>query len=101
MAYAPNTLFRSRRTRFDAGLQAGRSLGLPGGTTRDRLRQVEKGFAYETLVCFHKRSGIPIGTIADLVQLPQRTLMRRKAKGRLRPDESERLLRISGVFEKA
>ena len=74
---------------------------MPGDTTAHRLRQVQKGFHYESLLRFHKQSGIPIGTIADLVQLPQRTLMRRKAKGRLRPDESERLLRISGVFEKA
>ena len=27
--------------------------------------------------------------------------MRRKAKGRLRPEESERLLRVSGIFERA
>lgn len=65
------------------------------------VRQVQKGFPYTSLIRFHKHSGLPIGTIADLVQLPQRTLMRRKAAGRLLPDESERLLRISGVFEKA
>jgi putative toxin-antitoxin system antitoxin component (TIGR02293 family) len=50
---------------------------------------------------FHRRSGLPIGVIADLVQIPQRTLMRRKAKGRLLPDESERLLRVAGIYEKA
>src|SRR3954463_9077055 len=102
MAYTANTILRpGKAQRFEPRLQPGRSLGLPGDATADRLRQVQKGFPYQTLLRFHKQSGIPIGTIADLVQLPQRTLMRRKAKGRLRPDESERLLRISGVFEKA
>jgi putative toxin-antitoxin system antitoxin component (TIGR02293 family) len=65
------------------------------------VRQVERGFPYMALVRFHKHSGLTIGTIADMVHLPQRTLMRRKARGRLEPDESERLLRVSGVFEKA
>lgn len=42
-----------------------------------------------------------MSTIADLIGLPQRTLMRRKAAGKLHPDESERMLRLSGVFEQA
>ena len=71
------------------------------GTTAQMVRRVRKGFAYAALVYFHKRSGLAMGTIADLMQLPQRTLMRRKAGGRLRPDESERLLRIAGVFDAA
>jgi len=50
---------------------------------------------------FHKASGLAIGRIADLVGIPPRTLMRRKAAGRLRSDESERLLRVARVFEQA
>lgn len=93
---------RSRKTqRFQARPWRGQSLGLSGGSTVQMVRQVRKGFPYAALVRFHRHSGFPVGTIADLVQLPQRTLMRRKATGRLQPDESERLLRVSGVFEKA
>jgi putative toxin-antitoxin system antitoxin component (TIGR02293 family) len=33
--------------------------------------------------------------------IPERTLARRRMAGRLAPEESERLLRISSVFEKA
>jgi putative toxin-antitoxin system antitoxin component (TIGR02293 family) len=77
------------------------SLGLAAGSTAQIMRQVEKGFSYTTFVRFHKESGLPVGTIAGLLRIPQRTLMRRKAKGRLRPDESERLLRVSGIFERA
>lgn len=79
----------------------GQGLGLTSDNAVQMVRQVSEGFPYTALAHFHKHSGLAIGTIADLVQLPQRTQMRRKAKGRLRPDESERLLRISGVFEKA
>jgi len=91
----------SKMPRFKASSRRGESLGLSGANTAQMVRQVQKGFPYAALVRFHKHSGLPIGTIADLVQLPQRTLMRRKAGGRLLPDESERLLRVSGVFEKA
>src|SRR5258708_18776902 len=79
----------------------GRSLGLSSGSTLQVVRQVQKGFPYAAIVRFHKTSGLPIGIIADLVGIPQRTRMRGKAAGRLQPAESERLLRVSGVFEKA
>src|ERR1700676_1962727 len=39
--------------------------------------------------------------LASIIGIPERTLARRKSTGRLTPDESERLLRISGIFEKA
>jgi putative toxin-antitoxin system antitoxin component (TIGR02293 family) len=79
----------------------GRSLGLSGDSTLRIVQQLQKGLPYSSLISFHKASGLSVGSIADLVQIPERTLMRRKARGRLRPDESERLLRISGVFDRA
>jgi putative toxin-antitoxin system antitoxin component (TIGR02293 family) len=79
----------------------GRSLGLPVGNTAKVVQRVRMGFPYAALVHFQKTSGLPVGSIADLIRIPQRTLMRRKAKGRLSSEESERLLRLSGVFEKA
>jgi putative toxin-antitoxin system antitoxin component (TIGR02293 family) len=83
------------------GMGAVRNLGLTAGSTSEVIRQVKRGFPYGAIIRFHRRSGLPVGVIADLVQIPQRTLMRRKAKGRLLPDESERLLRVAGIFEKA
>lgn len=47
------------------------------------------------------RSGISLSDIASLIGLPPRTFARRKASGRLTSDESEKLLRISAVFEQA
>lgn len=79
----------------------GKSLGLAATDTFDVVRAVQEGFPYAALTRFHEASGLAIGSIADLVRIPQRTLMRRKAAGRLHSDESERLLRMSGIFEKA
>lgn len=39
--------------------------------------------------------------LAELAQIPPRTLARRKEEGRLDPDESDRLLRASRVFGRA
>lgn len=39
--------------------------------------------------------------LASIIGIPERTLARRKASGKLTPEESERLLRISAVFEDA
>lgn len=102
MADTQDMLLRSRaHRRAQTSRQLGRSLGLPARDAVQMVRRVQKGFPYAALTHFHERSGLPVRTIADLVQLPQRTLMRRRAQGRLQPHESERLLRVSGVFEEA
>jgi putative toxin-antitoxin system antitoxin component (TIGR02293 family) len=38
--------------------------------------------------------------LASVIGIPERTLARRRAAGRLEPDESERLLRVAILFEK-
>jgi putative toxin-antitoxin system antitoxin component (TIGR02293 family) len=50
---------------------------------------------------FGSRSGVSLQQIASIIGTPPRTLARRKAAGRLSADESEKLLRLSAVFEKA
>lgn len=42
-----------------------------------------------------------ISEIATAIEVPERTLARRKVGGRFSSGESERLLRLSNVFEKA
>jgi len=64
----------------------------------DRL---DGGFSFPALERFHKESGLPMADIAQLLRIPPRTLIRRRAAGHLNPDESERLLRIASIFEKA
>ncbi len=59
------------------------------------------GLPYTSVTRFHSASGLPVAHIADLVQVPRRTLMRRKAAGRLQPLESERLLRMAMLFDRA
>jgi putative toxin-antitoxin system antitoxin component (TIGR02293 family) len=78
-----------------------RSLGLKCGDIRAVVRQVKSGLSYRAIERFQKASRLSMERIARVVEIPSRTLARRKAAGRLTKAESERLLRLSLVFDKA
>ena len=79
----------------------GHALGLKAESSRDLIREVGRGFAFHALLAFESRSGISLPEVAAIIGIPPRTLARRKASGRLTSDESEKLLRLSSVFEQA
>ena len=80
---------------------AGRSLGLRVQTSGELIRQVGRGFSFSAMQALEARSGLNLSDIASLIGLPPRTFARRKTSGRLNSDESEKLLRLSAVFEQA
>jgi putative toxin-antitoxin system antitoxin component (TIGR02293 family) len=79
----------------------GASLGLSASHTCDLIQALRKGLPFKSLKIFSAHTGFAPSSIATAIDIPERTLARRRAAGRLAPDESERLLRISTVFEKA
>jgi len=79
----------------------GASLGITATTTDELIRQIERGLSFKALKTLETLSGVDVSSIASVIGIPERTLARRKAAGRLSPEESERLFRISTVFEKA
>ena len=79
----------------------GSSLGLSASATDDLIGAVQRGLSFKALETFSSQTGFAPANIASLIQIPERTFARRKSAGRLSPDESERLLRISTIFEKA
>ncbi len=78
-----------------------RIFGRRAGSAGEIVRQVRAGFPFSRLVSFQKASLLSWGTIAHLVAIPQRTLTRRQTEGRLTPEESDRVLRASRVFDLA
>ncbi len=78
-----------------------RTLGIQADDTGEIVRQVHVGFTFSRLKKFQKATLLPWKKVAHLVAIPQRTLTRRQAKGRLSPDESDRVLRASRVFDLA
>lgn len=79
----------------------GSSLGLAALSTDELIGAVQSGFSFKSLEAFSAETGFAPAEVASLVGIPERTFARRKLSGRLSPDESERLLRVSSVFEKA
>jgi putative toxin-antitoxin system antitoxin component (TIGR02293 family) len=90
-------------------IRSGRTEGyfyvaLLGLRTYDALavyRHVRKGLAYSALARFQRNTGLPSAVISRLIQIPARTLTRRKSEGKLAPEESDRLVRAARVFGRA
>ncbi len=76
-------------------------LGMKSVETPELMRLVEAGFAYRVFERFQKNVDLPTKELSVLVQIPDRTLARRREQGRLTAEESDRLLRASRVFGKA
>jgi putative toxin-antitoxin system antitoxin component (TIGR02293 family) len=89
--------FAQRGTRHPRGA----SLGIRAGGTADLIEQLEVGFPFDSLRRFEANSGVALAVLVSVLGIPERTVARRRTSGRLAPDESERLLRLSTVFERA
>ena len=88
--------------RESAGANAYAALvGLRAFDTPALHRTVEHGLAFAALLRLGRLMALPLATLGDALKIPPRTLQRRKAKGRLGPDESDRLLRLTRLYGKA
>ena len=76
-------------------------LGLTVFDTPDLLKAINKGFTYHTFQRFQRNIALPLESVMTLVNIPRRTLTRRKHEGRFAPEESDRLVRASRVYGKA
>jgi putative toxin-antitoxin system antitoxin component (TIGR02293 family) len=95
-ALRPGSARRPQRLRLQ-----GSHLGVKASNSNELIRNIQRGFAFKALLALESRTGLAASRIASLIGIPERTLARRKASGRLSSDESERLLRISSIFEDA
>jgi putative toxin-antitoxin system antitoxin component (TIGR02293 family) len=65
------------------------------------VKRVEKGLSFDVFERFQRNTGLSTHELSGVVVITSRTLHRRKEKGRLDPEESDRLLRASRIFGKA
>ncbi|HYV36959.1 MAG TPA: antitoxin Xre/MbcA/ParS toxin-binding domain-containing protein [Gemmataceae bacterium] len=79
----------------------GDSLGLKINDLIDSAAQIRSGLSFNKLADFQRTSQLPMDVIAKMVKLSKRTMVRRKKSRKLSQDESERLVRLSLVFEQA
>ncbi len=65
------------------------------------IAYLKKGYPISVFEQLKERLAISEKELADIVNIAQRTLARRKKEGRLQTDESERILRIVRLFDRA
>jgi putative toxin-antitoxin system antitoxin component (TIGR02293 family) len=76
-------------------------LGLVTSDTAALRELIRRGLTYRSWDRFVESTGLPREMVIQVVQITPRTLARRKDEGRLRPDESDRLVRAARVFSLA
>ena len=76
-------------------------LGLRTFDTAGLVRRLEEGISYAAFVRLKRKLKVSSQELAEMTLIPQRTLARRKKAGRMRPDESDRLVRLARVFSRA
>jgi putative toxin-antitoxin system antitoxin component (TIGR02293 family) len=84
------------------GYRSGRHFdGLRSNELRHVLQRIASGLPYQAVEKLQAKSGLSLTDVARVTGIPIRTMARRKDVGKLRPVESERLLRLTFIFEQA
>jgi putative toxin-antitoxin system antitoxin component (TIGR02293 family) len=93
------------RNLLQNGTPAGHSyavlLGLPKIDLTSLIHFISIGFGYSTFERLIQNTGLQAERLANMIDIPRRTLARRRREGRLTAEESDRLLRVSRLFGKA
>ncbi len=67
----------------------------------DLIRQIQKGLRFSELETLQNTLGLPFEKLAAKLCISRSTLQRRKAAGRLSPDESDKVVRFSRLLRHA
>jgi putative toxin-antitoxin system antitoxin component (TIGR02293 family) len=78
-----------------------RRLGVRSPSKLGLVKSVQAGLPYKTFERLQADLEIPASELAEVVRISFRTLTRRREAGRFQPDESDRILRIARLVEKA
>ena len=62
---------------------------------------IEKGLPFSAFERLQRNTGFSNEQLLDLLQIPRRTLARRKTSGKLSAEESDRLVRLARVYGRA
>src|SRR5262245_26393306 len=68
------------------------------GTAVELTEAIREGLPYASLQALLDRLHLTRSEAAVVLHLPERTLARRRKEKRLRPDESDRVLRLARLF---
>lgn len=77
------------------------SIGIKAKNIDDLIIKVKKGLPVSAFEKLRKKLGVSDNFLSQIVNIPKRTLTRRKQQGRLNADESEKVLRIARLYDRA
>ncbi len=77
------------------------SIGLQAENVNELIGALKQGIPADSFDKLRDRLNVSDNLLSKIVQIPKRTLTRRRRDGRLRTDESERVLRVARVYDKA
>lgn len=89
------------RTGHEADIAYARRLGIRVRTKLKLVERIDEGFSYRAFERLQEILGLPAHELGSLLGISPRTLSRRKTQGRLLPEESDRMLRVSRLFDRA
>jgi putative toxin-antitoxin system antitoxin component (TIGR02293 family) len=72
-----------------------------GEPQRELIERIKNGLKFGVLESLSLATGQPLAELASRVGIPPRTLARRKSAGKLSMEESERVVRLAGLYERA
>ncbi len=79
----------------------GASIGIKSQNTTDIIKQIKRGLPVSSFEKLRKNLDISEKSLSLTVRIAKRTLTRRKQEGRFTAAESERVLRIAKLYDKA
>ena len=77
------------------------SINIKSGDIDGMIHILKKGLPANAFDKLRERLNVSDKRLSEIVQIPKRTLSRRRTGGRLKTDESERVLRIARLYDKA
>jgi putative toxin-antitoxin system antitoxin component (TIGR02293 family) len=77
------------------------SIGVKSKNINDLILKVKKGLPTSSFEKLRKKLDVSDNFLSQIVNIPKRTLNRRKQQGRFNADESERVLRVARLYDKA
>ena len=77
------------------------SIGIKSKNIDDLIRKIQRGFPVSSFEKLRRKLDVSDNLLSQVINIPKRTLTRRKQQGRLNVVESEKLLRIARLYDKA
>ena len=76
-------------------------IGIKASDRLDLSDKIKAGFPFNSFVILARSMGVTNKELAELIQISTRTLNQRQKEGRLKGDESDRLLRFARIYKHA